>query len=447
MVKMKNINLNLRILLILIFVLSYNISYAGWLDEYKNELHTNRLAIKDGSVWIVASKGLIRYEKANEKIFSASDEIGVNSDIEYLSMATASDNSLWFASEEYGVIKYDGEIHDYGDCLYAELLGARFMYSFAIDSYGRVFCGDLDEIFYVDNLTPIHQYYYCKQMYYLTNSSTPISPGRPIIDMSFDSNGNLWILSNNKNASYKDGVYGLSTLLKKEKQELDELLMKKYAYPHIGFSPTPKLEFDEINATSIVVDNEDNIWFTSDMGIHYYNQTTGKDSIINSTTHSAIPNEHFYANEKDSYGNIWFSSSKTLMKYDGEEFTTYTCPDYNEARSILCDGDIVWILLKNDTLLKFQNNEFEAIDLTPAVTGIEESTTEVSKTKAFVTNEMLNIENAEGINSVVVYDAMGKVITSANANGATSTQIALTSNTKGLLIVKINNDVVKVICD
>ena len=132
------------------------------------------------------------------------------------------------------------------------------------------------------------------------------------------------------------------------------------------------------------------------------------------------------------------------MKYNGVKFSTYTSSEYNEARAILCDGDIVWVLLKNDTLLKFQNNEFEAIDLTPAVTGIEESTTEVSKTKAFVTNEMLNIENAEGINSVVVYDAMGKVIASANANGETSTQIALSSTIKGVIMVKVNSEVIKV---
>jgi hypothetical protein len=85
--------------------------------------------------------------------------------------------------------------------------------------------------------------------------------------------------------------------------------------------------------------------------------------------------------------------------------------------------------------------------LSPAVTGIEESITEVNKSKAFVSNEMLNIENAEGINLVVVYDATGKVITSVNANGATSLQIALPSNTKGVLLVKVNNEIIKVICD
>ena len=87
----------------------------------------------------------------------------------------------------------------------------------------------------------------------------------------------------------------------------------------------------------------------------------------------------------------------------------------------------------------------EGVDPESVIQGVEESTTEVSKTKAFVTNEMLNIENAEGINSVVVYDATGKVITSVNANGATSLQIALPINTQGVLIVKVNNEVVKVV--
>ena len=86
----------------------------------------------------------------------------------------------------------------------------------------------------------------------------------------------------------------------------------------------------------------------------------------------------------------------------------------------------------------------EGVDPESVIQGVEENVVSESKTKAFVSNGELNIENAEGINSIVVYDATGKVITSANANGATSTQIKLPSNTKGVLIVKVNNDVVKV---
>ena len=89
----------------------------------------------------------------------------------------------------------------------------------------------------------------------------------------------------------------------------------------------------------------------------------------------------------------------------------------------------------------------EGVNPESVIQGVEKSVTEDAKTKAFVSNEMLNIENVEGINLVVVYDAMGKVITSANANGATSTQITLPLTIKGMIMVKVNNEVVKVICD
>ncbi|MBR5323502.1 MAG: hypothetical protein IKV14_01605 [Muribaculaceae bacterium] len=446
----ENNKFSIRFLLVITFILPFNICFGNYYD-IKNELHTNRLALKDNAIWITASKGLLKYDKGLGRVTSASEELGVNSDIEYLSIATAPDNSLWFASEEEGIKKYDEVLSSYRAF---SLIGIDtyhgLLYSFAFDSSERVFAGEMDYVFYVDKLNPIDEYPSCKQMYQLaTTKDGGNGANRPTMDMAFDSNGAIWIVSDNREASnnYKDGKVNLATLVKKDKASLDNTLNTIHTYPYVYFKATPVLEYDDINATSIVVDNNDNIWFTSNYGIHYYNQSTEEASLMNNTTNSSIPNEHFYANEKDSDGNIWFSSSTTLMKYDGENFTTYTCPDYNEARSILCDGDIVWVLLKNDTLLKFQNNEFETIDLTLAVTGIKESIAEVSNTKAFISNEMLNIENAEGINSVVIYDAMGKIITSANANGATSTQIALSATIKGVLIVKVNNEVVKVVRD
>ena len=76
--------------------------------------------------------------------------------------------------------------------------------------------------------------------------------------------------------------------------------------------------------------------------------------------------------------------------------------------------------------------------------GINESIADTPKAKAYVSNGVLYIGNADGINSVEVYDATGKVITSANANGETSTQIALPSTIKGVIMVKVNNEVIKV---
>ena len=447
---MKKNKLNIKFLLIITSLLYFNICFAEIYDEYKNELHSNRLALKDNSIWIVASKGLVKYDKTLETISSASLELGVNSNIKYLTIATAPDNSLWFASEDEGIKKYNGTISSYR-ALYqtSEAVLMGFIYSFSFDSSERVFAGEMDYIFYVDNLTPIDENASCKQMYQFGPRSGSIG-GRPLMDMAFDSQDNLWMIFDNRKAYYKDGDYDLASLVKKSKVDLDSKLQSIYIYPHSQFDAKPILEFDEINATSLVIDNEDNIWFTSEEGIHYYNQETTKDSIINKASHSAIPNEHFYINEKDYKGNIWFSSSTTLMKYNGAEFTTYTCDGYEEARAILCDEDIVWVLLKSDKLLKFQNNEFETIDLSPVVTGIKESITEENNTKAYVSNGVLYIENAEGINSVTVYDAMGRSLTpnpSPVERGATNAQISLPTTLKGMVMVKINDEVVKVICE
>ncbi len=89
----------------------------------------------------------------------------------------------------------------------------------------------------------------------------------------------------------------------------------------------------------------------------------------------------------------------------------------------------------------------EGINPESVIQGIEENVAEESNTKAFVSNGVLNIERAEGINLVEIFDATGKVISSANANGATSTQIALSSTIKGMIMVKVNSEIVKVICN
>ena len=79
-------------------------------------------------------------------------------------------------------------------------------------------------------------------------------------------------------------------------------------------------------------------------------------------------------------------------------------------------------------------------------TGINKSIVDTPKAKAYVSAGVLYIENAEGITSVEVYNSLGTPLYRRGAGGEDSSlQIALPSTIKGVLIVKVNNEIIKVI--
>ena len=76
---------------------------------------------------------------------------------------------------------------------------------------------------------------------------------------------------------------------------------------------------------------------------------------------------------------------------------------------------------------------------------IPEGITEEAKTKAFVSNGVLYIESNEDITTVAIYDTMSReVLTSSPSPVERGVEITL-PNIKGVLIVKVNNDDIKVI--
>ena len=104
----------------------------------------------------------------------------------------------------------------------------------------------------------------------------------------------------------------------------------------------------------------------------------------------------------------------------------------------------VWYTLKS---FHYKGKQFYPTE----ESGINESTAEINNTKAYVSDGVLYIESAEDINSVTVYDAMGRTLLTPKPSpverGATNAQIELPSAIKGVIMVKVNNEVVKVICD
>ena len=87
----------------------------------------------------------------------------------------------------------------------------------------------------------------------------------------------------------------------------------------------------------------------------------------------------------------------------------------------------------------------EGVNPESVIEGVKESIAEESNTKAYVSNGILYIESSEDITSVKVYDAMGREILANNPTpGETSVEIALPT-VKGVLIVKVNSEAIKVI--
>ena len=87
----------------------------------------------------------------------------------------------------------------------------------------------------------------------------------------------------------------------------------------------------------------------------------------------------------------------------------------------------------------------EGVNPETVIQGVKESIAEESNTKAYVSNGILHIESSEDITSVKIYDAMGREVLAHNpTQGETSVEIAL-PNVKGVLIVKVNSEAIKVI--
>ena len=340
------------ILLLATIVLPFNIYGIGvsqLTDEWYDLHYSNRIAREDNNLWLATSMGIIKYDKITDEIYNASMELGIDFDAEIAMVSVTPQGDLLFTDKQKGTYIRKGEtIEIYKEWFY-ELFDSERLFSFSC-AYD-----ELDSLWLTSNCG-VQPYFElaCQIPYPGQYRSSECSNSKilsTITDIAFDSKGNLWA-----------AIYG----------EYEHLLCKKKEDRYTSNA------LESVNGQggtkeicSIVVDKNDNIWFAAEDGIHCYYQETGKDSTMSNVTHLGIPNEQFLANDIDENNNIWFSSSTTLMKYNGNEFTTYSCDGYQEACAILCDGDVVWVLLKNDKLLKFQNNEFETINLSSAVNDVE----------------------------------------------------------------------------
>ena len=87
----------------------------------------------------------------------------------------------------------------------------------------------------------------------------------------------------------------------------------------------------------------------------------------------------------------------------------------------------------------------DGVDPESVIQGVEKYVEKEPKTKAFVSNGVLYIESTDDITSVNIYDTMGRGILTAKPS-LVEREVAITlPNVKGVLIVKVNNEVIKII--
>lgn len=376
-------------------------------EELNEKNYFNRLTNKGENIWIATSKGVIKYNKTEGEAYNANKVLGVENDDVVNCIKSDRGGKIWFSVEGKGIFCYDEEKITKRNDLYIESL-LRLSFAFNSNDSIWISAGGYYVSPFIDD----------RQIGYTTPDNYSMDKKAYIMDMEFDSKGNLWI-----------SIFGEynSLLCHKANNSYCESIIAK------GNTVIP----------SLTIDSNDNIWYSTRRDIICHNTTTNSETRYWNDTDNNIPAAHFFGSDIDDEGNIWFTSSHYLLRYDGENFKWWNCYGYHEACAILCDGECVWILMRNDELFKFEDEKFEIIDLSPAVTGIEESTAKESDTKAYVSNGMLYIENAEGINTVEIYDVTGKKITSGTYNNA-SVQISLPSILKGVIIVKVDSEIIKV---
>ena len=143
------------------------------------------------------------------------------------------------------------------------------------------------------------------------------------------------------------------------------------------------------------------------------------------------------------------SDDSLLGYWDFENGCTTDSEGYMMADNGTIKASMYKILQQNDISIGTEIQSFtfgEGVTPESVLQGVEESIAEENITKAYVSDGVLYIESAEDINSVTVYDAMGRIITSGTYSNA-SLQIPLPTTLKGVVMVKVDNCVVKVICN
>ena len=144
-------------------------------------------------------------------------------------------------------------------------------------------------------------------------------------------------------------------------------------------------------------------------------------------------------------------NDESLLGYwDFENGCTTDSEGYMMADNGTIKASMYKILQQNNISIGTEIQSFtfgEGVNPEDILQGVEDNKADIPQTKAYVSNGVLYVKSREEIKNISIYDSMGRTLFTPNPSSAEMEEIAipLDLNIKGLLLVKVNNEVVKVI--
>ena len=368
---------------------------------------SNRLANNSREcLWIAGDEDMFLFDKTSETWSSMNIFLEINQHDTINFVTVDSHDRVWYGLKNHRPRMYYGKTH-----YYENLKTHPFVRVF----YGLI---PLDEDkFYTAGLS-FHNYDASAGINTYFGPWEGCSKQMALTDIAMDSKGGIWTTT----------TYGLYML-----NHIDVTTKSVTTYPenkvwHGGVS-------------TLVIDQEDNIWMGSRTGLIHFDIETKKFQEFDYLKNPEIPKGFYSASDKDEKHNLWFSCADHLVKYDGNTFTSYTCPEYKEARSILCDKDVVWILTRDHTLLRFDNGEFKAFQLVKS-TGIAATDVDVDAVSFKVGQKAqeIHISGEVAIAEVSLYNLSGTLLSSQSFAPERAVRIQHDGLTAGIYILKIRHE-------
>lgn len=315
---------------ILVFILSINPMMDAFpqLTDWQNYTNGDWVfnIMDDGDyLWIGTGGGLVKMDKSTEeKTFYNRANAGLP-DNRILSLAKDKDGNIWLGSKYSGVGCFDGQKCKVYNERNSGIEYEQYCTAIAIDAEGNKWIGTL---FYLNKFDGK------KWQSWTTPGSDIISSIWNIYSMKFDKNGVLWL----------GGTGGWS--------------FAKFTGTEI------QVLFKGNDVHGIEIDDNDNKWLATNSALIKY---TDEDSFHYTKENSGLPCNRFIGITKDNKNNLWIAGEGGyLIKYDGNEFTSFNMPFKREGDWITCigtDGENVWIGTRYEGMFKFKDGVFSQIRL------------------------------------------------------------------------------------